>query len=46
MAMTPKERFLTALAGGVPDRVPAVPDISNFIPCKRTGLPGLPKSGA
>lgn len=38
--MTPKERFLTALrAGGVPDRVPCTPDISNYIPCKRTGLP-------
>ncbi|MHC4442730.1 MAG: uroporphyrinogen decarboxylase family protein [Planctomycetota bacterium] len=23
----------------IPDRVPAVPDISNYIPCKRTGLP-------
>jgi uroporphyrinogen decarboxylase len=37
--MNGKERFLTALKGGVPDRVPAVPDISNYIPCKRTGLP-------
>ncbi len=38
--MTPKERFLTALrAGGVPDRVSCTPDISNYIPCKRTGLP-------
>jgi len=38
--MTPKERFLTAMrAGGVPDRVPCTPDISNYIPCKRTGLP-------
>jgi len=26
-------------AGGVPDRVPCTPDISNYIPCKRTGLP-------
>jgi len=38
--MTPKERFLTAMrAGGIPDRVPVTPDISNYIPCKRTGLP-------
>lgn len=38
--MTPKERFLTAMrAGGVADRVPVTPDISNYIPCKRTGLP-------
>ncbi|MEI6519567.1 MAG: uroporphyrinogen decarboxylase family protein [bacterium] len=38
--MTHKERFLTAMvAGGVPDRVPATPDTSNYIPCKRTGLP-------
>lgn len=26
-------------AGGIPDRVPCTPDISNYIPCKRTGLP-------
>ncbi len=37
--MTPRERFLTAMRGGVPDRVPVTPDISNYIPCKRTGLP-------
>jgi uroporphyrinogen decarboxylase len=38
--MTSKERFLTAMrAGGVPDRVPCTPDFSNYIPCKRTGLP-------
>jgi len=38
--MTSKERFLTAMrAGGVPDRVPVTPDISNYIPCKRTGRP-------
>jgi uroporphyrinogen decarboxylase len=38
--MTHKERFLIALkAGGVPDRVPVAPDMSNYIPCKRTGLP-------
>jgi len=37
--MTPKERFLAVLRHEVPDRVPATPDISNYIPCKRTGLP-------
>jgi len=37
--MTSKERFLTALNNEVPDRVPVAPDISNYIPCKRTGLP-------
>ncbi len=26
-------------AGGVPDRVPAAPDMSNYIPCRRTGRP-------
>ena len=25
--------------GGVPDRVPCSPDFSNYIPCRRTGLP-------
>mgnify|MGYP006275776943 CR=1 FL=1 len=37
--MTSKQRFLTAISGGVPDRVPVTPDISNYIPAKRTGLP-------
>jgi uroporphyrinogen decarboxylase len=37
--MTSRERFLTALRRGVPDRVPVAPDISNYIPAKRTGLP-------
>jgi uroporphyrinogen decarboxylase len=38
--MTAKQRFLTAMrAGGVPDRVPCTPDISNYIPCKRTRRP-------
>lgn len=37
--MTPKQRFLTAMQNGVPDRVPGAPDISNNIPRKRTGLP-------
>ncbi len=37
--MTSKERFLTAMKNGVPDRVPVTPDFSNMIPAKRTGLP-------
>ena len=35
--MTSKERFLTAMTGGVPDRVPCTPDFSNMIPCRLTG---------
>jgi uroporphyrinogen decarboxylase len=38
-AMTPRERMMTALRGGQPDRVPAAPDISNMIPCRLTGKP-------
>lgn len=37
--MTSRERFVTAMRGGIPDRVPVTPDMSNAIPCKRTGLP-------
>jgi uroporphyrinogen decarboxylase len=37
--MTPRERFMAAIRNQVPDRVPVAPDISNYIPCKRTGLP-------
>lgn len=37
--MTSRERFLKAMTSGIPDRVPVVPDISNYIPAKRTGLP-------
>lgn len=37
--MTSRERFLTAMRNGVPDRVPAAPDISNMIPARRTGKP-------
>jgi len=37
--MTSKERFLTSIKGGIPDRVPVTPDMSNYIPCKKTGLP-------
>ena len=38
-AMTSRERFLTAMRNGVPDRVPCAPDFSNMIPCKLTGRP-------
>lgn len=27
------------MKNGIPDRVPCAPDISNYIPCKKTGLP-------
>ncbi|MCF7944568.1 MAG: hypothetical protein K9L75_03400 [Spirochaetia bacterium] len=37
--VTQKERFLTAMKNGKPDRVPCVPDISNYIPCRKTGKP-------
>lgn len=37
--MDSKNRFLTAMRNGIPDRVPCAPDISNYIPCKHTGLP-------
>ena len=37
--MTSRERFLAAMRGGVPDVVPVAPDTSNYIPCKRSGLP-------
>jgi uroporphyrinogen decarboxylase len=38
--MTPRQRFLTAMRpGGISDRVPCTPDISNYIPCKRSGRP-------
>ena len=37
--MDSKNRFLTAMRNGIPDRVPCTPDISNYIPCKHTGLP-------
>lgn len=39
LAMTPRQRFLTALNNQVPDRVPVCPDTSNYIPCKLTGKP-------
>lgn len=37
--MTSKERMLTAMRHGIPDRVPVAPDISNMIPCRLTGKP-------
>ena len=37
--MTSRERLITALKLGVPDRVPVTPDLSNMIPCRYTGKP-------
>lgn len=37
--MTSKERLMTVLRGGIPDRVPCMPDFSNMIPCRLTGKP-------
>jgi len=37
--MTPRERLLTVLRGGIPDRVPVSPDFSNMIPARLTGVP-------
>lgn len=37
--MTSRERMITALRGGTPDRVPCAPDMSNMIPCRLTGKP-------
>ena len=37
--MTSRERFLAAIRNQVPDRVPVAPDISTYIPTRRTGLP-------
>lgn len=37
--MNSRERFLTAMTGGMPDRVPCAPDISSMIPCRLTGKP-------
>lgn len=36
---TPRERLLTVLTGGTPDRVPVAPDISNMVPARLTGRP-------
>ncbi len=38
-SMTPRERLLTVLSGGVPDCVPVSPDFSNMLPCRLTGKP-------
>ena len=35
--MTGRERMMIAIAGGIPDRVPVAPDMSNMIPAKFTG---------
>ncbi|MCX7805732.1 MAG: hypothetical protein N3A38_11165 [Planctomycetota bacterium] len=37
--MIPRERLLTVLRGGIPDRVPVAPDFSNMIPARLTGKP-------
>jgi uroporphyrinogen decarboxylase len=37
--MTSKERLLTAINGGIPDRVPCIPDFSMMIPARMTGKP-------
>ncbi len=37
--MSHRERFLTAVTHGTPDRVPACPCLSNMVPAKRTGRP-------
>lgn len=38
-AMTPRQRLLTTLSGGIPDCVPVAPDVSNMVPCRLTGRP-------
>lgn len=37
--MTGKERMMTAMRGGIPDRVPCSPDTNWMIPTKMTGKP-------
>ncbi len=37
--MTPGERFVTAMWNREPDRVPVAPDISTYVPVRRTGRP-------
>ena len=37
--MTPRERMMTAMGHGLPDRVPVCPDFSYMIPCRLTGKP-------
>lgn len=36
--MTSRERVITAMRNGIPDRVPVAPDISTYMPMKRSGL--------
>jgi uroporphyrinogen decarboxylase len=35
--MTSRERLLTAMRNGIPDRVPAAPDISMYLPMRHSG---------
>ena len=37
--MSSRERMMCAMTGGTPDRIPVAPDISNMVPCRRTGKP-------
>lgn len=37
--MTSRERLKIVMAGGIPDRVPVDPDISNMVPARMTGKP-------
>ncbi|MCL5267353.1 MAG: hypothetical protein M1469_04525 [Bacteroidetes bacterium] len=37
--MTSRERILTTMRRGQPDRVPVIPDISNMVPCRLLGKP-------
>ncbi|MEK6797061.1 MAG: uroporphyrinogen decarboxylase family protein [Spirochaetota bacterium] len=37
--MSHRERFLTAVKHGIPDRVPACPCLSNMVPVRRLGIP-------
>ncbi|MDY7011231.1 MAG: hypothetical protein SVV80_10845 [Planctomycetota bacterium] len=37
--MTPRERLLKVLGGGIPDCVPVAPEFSNMIPARLTGKP-------
>ncbi len=39
MSMTSRERMLTAMTGGTPDRVPAAPDTNWMIPARLSGGP-------
>jgi len=36
---TSRDRILTAMRRGMPDRVPVMPDISNMVPARLTGKP-------